>query len=413
VFSAKKGKAMKPPFVLKHWLVLPAEIIARPGVIIGEAGSGKTETLLRIAYLAAKVYGYDVVFLDAKGDENTAARFVAAMQQAGKSRLNVFPHSAYYGWTGNADTLFNRLMAVQDYSETYYQNMASLMLSLALHVPGGPPRNSHAFLENLTLDRLRVLYRGTYQESEIERIAPKDANGVYNRYRAFFGMLKGQLDHGFTFDDTEATYILLDMIAYREEAASIGRYILEDIAHYVSRRKSSERKLLILIDEVSALAIPNIANLAERLRSYGGPMLLSSQSEQGIAKTPDERSRILGTAHTLILHTCNAPEHLIERAGKHKQVRTGWSVLNEAGTGYATMQLQEEYLIPPDEVRRLQTGEVFLIANGQSQKARIAPLIISLEQKAAAYAFLANEEAANEQQAPPPIPEPPREADSL
>ena len=62
--------------------------------------------------------------------------------------------------------------------------------------------------------------------------------------------------------------------------------------------------------------------------------------------------------------------------------------------GHATMQLQEEYLIPPDEVRRLQTGEVFLIANGQSQKARIAPLAISSEQRAAAYAFLASEEAA-------------------
>jgi hypothetical protein len=408
---------MKSPFALKNWLVLPAEILARPGVIIGEAGSGKTETLLRIAYLAAKVYGYDVVFIDAKGDEETAARFVAAMRQAGKSRLKVFPHSAYYGWTGNADTLFNRLMAVQDYSETYYKNMASLLLSLALQAPGGPPRTSQALLEHLTLDQLRILYRGTYQESEIERISMKDANGVYNRYRAFFGMLKGRLDHGFTFDDADAIYILLDMIAYREEAASIGRYMLEDIAHYVSRRKASERKLLIIIDEVSALSIPNIANLAERLRSYGGPMLLSSQSEQGIAKTPDERNRILGTAHTLILHTCNAPERFIERAGKHKQVRTGWSVLNQAGTGHATMQLQEEYLIPPDEARRLETGEVFLIANGQSQKARIAPLMISQEQRTEAVAFLASEEAAADQPQPETaslsMPEPPREADSI
>ncbi len=35
-----------------------------------------------------------------------------------------------------------------------------------------------------------------------------------------------------------------------------------------------------------------------------------------------------------------------------------------------------------------------MLANGQSQKARIAPLAISSEQRAAAYAFLASEEAA-------------------
>ena len=408
---------MKSPFLWKNWLVLPSEILARPGVILGEAGSGKTETLLRIAYLAAKVYHYDIVFLDAKGDEATAARFVAAMWQAGKQRIKVFPHSPYYGWTGEADTLLNRLMAVQDYSETYYKNMASLLLSLALHAPGGPPRTSRALLDNLTLDRLRVLYRGTDQESEIGRITEKDANGVYNRYRAFFWMFKDKLDKGFTFDETEAAYVLLDTIAYREEAASIGRFMLEDIAHYVSRRKPAEQKVLIIIDEVSALAIENIANLAERLRSYGGPILLSSQSEQGIAKTPDERNRILGTAHTVFLHTCNAPERFIERAGKQKQVKAGWSVRNLAGTGYGTMQLQEEYLIPPDDVKRLETGEVYIIANGHGLKARIAPIAISPESQAEALAFLSREETETSnqyQQSDSVAPlEPPKEADSL
>ncbi|HEU5376901.1 MAG TPA: hypothetical protein VFV38_15805, partial [Ktedonobacteraceae bacterium] len=92
----------------------------------------------------------------------------------------------------------------------------------------------------------------------------------------------------------------------------------------------------------------------------------------------------------------------------------GWNVLNQAGTGYATMQLQEEYLIPPDEVRRLETGEVFLIANGQGQKARIAPLAISPEQQAEAFAFLASEEAAEQPETTSPsMSEPPGEADSL
>ncbi|HET8844326.1 MAG TPA: TraM recognition domain-containing protein [Ktedonobacteraceae bacterium] len=410
---------MKSAFLFNKWAIVPPEILARPAVIVGEAGSGKTETLLRLAYVAVKVYGYQVVFLDAKGDEETAARFLAAMWQAGKEQVSVFPFQPYNAWTGNADTLFNRLMAVQDFSEPYYKNITSLLLSLALGVPGGPPRSSHALLENLTLATLRVRYRGTPHEHEVERITEKDANGVYNRYRAFFSLFKDKLDHGFTFDTQDAAYVLLDMIAYREEAASVGRYLLEDLAHYVARRKPSEKKVLIIIDEVSALAIANIANLAERLRSYGGPMVLSSQSEQGLAKNQDERARILGTAHTVFLHTCSAPEPFIARAGMHKQVRAGWSVHDQTGTGYGTMQLQEEYLISPDEVRRLQTGEVYLIANGQGQKARIAPLHVEAEFKARALACLrhAEEERSNQtvqiKEEALPETEPLKEADNL
>lgn len=400
---------IKSKFRLKKWLIFPQEIIARPGVVIGEAGSGKTETLLRLAYLAAAIYHYDVLFLDAKGDRPTAARFVAAMRQAGKQQVKVFPSNPYFGWMGDADALFNRLMAVQTYSEEYYHNIARLLLSLALHVPGEPPRNSRELLENLTLDSLHVRYRGRYEASEIERVTKKDANGVYNRYRAFFSMLQGKLDRGFTLDETDSAYILLDGIAFREETGSIGRFIMEDIAHYIARRKPAVQKVLIIIDEVSALAIENIANLAERLRSFGGAMLLSSQSQQGLARTQDERDRILGTAHTLILHTCNAPERLIERAGKHKQVRAGWGVRDQAGTGYGTIQLQEEYVVPPDYVRRLGVGEVYLIANGYGQHGRVAPLNIPPEAMRQALEFLDTEEAKSRPQPTATTPAPEQE----
>src|SRR5215469_13002638 len=119
---------MRERFVLKGKFVLPESTLARPGVVIGEAGSGKTETLLRLAFAAAFIYGYYVLYVDAKGDCTTAARVLTAMWAAGKHRVKVFPYSPYYGWTGDADTLFNRLMAVQSYSEEYYKWIAALMI---------------------------------------------------------------------------------------------------------------------------------------------------------------------------------------------------------------------------------------------------------------------------------------------
>ncbi len=356
------------------WFTLPPSIISRPSVIIGEGGSGKTETLLKIAYLVATAYGMDIIFVDAKGDDDLAPRFVATMQKAGKQRIKLFPVSSYYGWKGDARTLHNRLMAVQTYSEPYYENMASMLLDLALHTPGSVPRGSIELLNNLTLEHLRVQYRGRPEQDELARIKPEDANGVYNRYRAFFRALHGKLDTGFTFDETDAAYIKLDTIAFAKEASSLGRYLVEDIAHYITVRKPRSKRVLIIIDEVSALAIEHIANLSERLRSFGGAMMLACQSEEGLAKTQDERTRILKTSHMLILHTSNAPEKLIERAGKHKQVNAGWSIRDQEGTGYGTVSMKEEYLIPPDEARRLDVGECFVIAKGYGYKVRVAPI---------------------------------------
>jgi Type IV secretion-system coupling protein DNA-binding domain len=382
--SERKGQRMHTPsFLEKGWFTLPQQTIARPSTIIGEGGSGKTETLLKIAYLVTTAYEFDIILIDAKGDDDLTPRFVATMQKAGKKKIKLFPTSSYYGWSGDTRALYNRLMAVQTYSEPYYENMASMLLDLALNAPGYTPRSSEELLKNLTLEQLRLRYRGLPEQTELDRMKPEDANGVYNRYRAFFRALHGKLDAGFTVDESDATYIKLDTVAFAKEASSIGRYIVEDIAHYITVRKPKNKKVLIIIDEVSALAIENIANLSERLRSFGGAMMLACQSEEGLAKTQDERNRILKTSHMLILHTSNAPESLIERAGKHKQVNAGWSRQGEEATGYGTLSMKDEYIIPPDEARRLNVGECFVIAQGYGYKVHVAPVQIdaaSLEQ---------------------------------
>ncbi len=393
----EKGNFMST-FVEKGWFTLPQSIVSRLSVVIGEGGSGKTETILRTAHLVASTYSFDIIMIDAKGDEDLAPRFVASMQQADKKRIKLFPTSPYNGWVGDVRTLYNRLMAVHTYTEPYYEGIAQMMLDLALKAPGGPPRNSRELLRNLRLDQLRILYRGLPEQDELAGLRAEDANGVYNRYRAFFKSLDGKLDGGsssFTFDEIDAAYVKLDTVAFANECSNIGRYIVEDIAHYITCRKPKDKKVLIIIDEVSALAIENIANLSERLRSFRGAMMLTSQSEEGLAKTQDERTRILKTSHILILHTCNTPEKLVERAGKYKQIHTGWSVRDQEGTGYGMVHMSDEYIVPPDEARRLDVGECFVIAKGSGYKVRVAPLQIDRTSVENAEAFIEQEAVFN------------------
>lgn len=296
-----------------NWLTYPVHDLRQHAVAVGASGSGKSETLLRIAYLAALAYRWQVIYVDAKGEERTAARFLAAMDQAGYGRVPLFPQRAYAGWRGDGRALLNRLHAVQTFSEPYYADVAALVLNLALNAPGGPPRSSRELVQRLGLDAQRDLYHNHPDAYKVERLRAEDVKGVYTRYAGFFDALGDTLDGRWALEDVDAAYFLVQGTAFKREAQSLGRWLVEEIAHYVTERKPRDRQVLIIIDEFSALSLStDAANLFERIRSFGAAVIVSSQSYAGLGP---EAERLLGAATTILLHQCNDPERIGRRAG--------------------------------------------------------------------------------------------------
>jgi hypothetical protein len=66
-------------------VLLSQERMCRHLLVTGATGSGKTETLLRLAWAVAKESDAKVFYLDGKGDEETAERFNGLMADAGRS----------------------------------------------------------------------------------------------------------------------------------------------------------------------------------------------------------------------------------------------------------------------------------------------------------------------------------------
>ena len=141
-----------------RYFVFPLKALKYSAVTLGSSGSGKSETLRRMAYGAHKVYHRQVIYIDAKGNkkrddeesEDNAARFVATMRAAGAQNIMVFPSVHLDGWKGSPSELKNRLLSVIDYSESaYYGDVANNALDLALSaqptprtkpaLPGQPP----------------------------------------------------------------------------------------------------------------------------------------------------------------------------------------------------------------------------------------------------------------------------------
>lgn len=384
----------------KGWVVLPPEFLRHHIVILGSSGSGKSETLRRLAYLAHRTYSQQVIFLNAKGDRHTdpeldiPSQFVATMRAAGAKRIKVFPQTRYNGWLGDANALFNRLIAVIDFSESpFYGDVAAAALRLALGASTGVPRSSGQLLANLNLDRLRRLYKGTPQMAAVADLDKQKMADVRRRYRVFFAAMHGLIEGPLDYADADAIYLGIDGLSLQYEAPRLGRFLALDLAHYAALRKRRGLETLFIIDEFNALRMRDeTALLFDMARSFGIGLVISSQSYAGLG--PQEYAdRIVGAANTYIVHNCSDPYHIIKRAGKKQVVVPGWSQHETAPAGHRHLNLRWEWKIPIERVQQLDTAEAFVIHRGRSQLQRTARVPLSPGAAAEAMAWIAQVEA--------------------
>lgn len=358
--------ARKPfgqPFV-----VYDQENLGRHVAVIGQPGSGKTVTLMRLAYVAAKVYGWRVYFLDGKGDYATQREFIATMLDAGvsESDIGAFPAEPFDGWrtTGTLDDgfaqLLNRLLGVVQFTEPYYEDATRSFLAQGLTLDGSLPGSSADLLE-----RLESLVQATAVEQR------REAMGVLLRYRAFFDSFRGKLDGSWSFEDKRAGYVLLEGLAQPKEAGKLASYLFESFKHFAAHAKHPSEKVLLIVDEFPAIqADADAAGLVERLRSFGCSVALSAQSFDGLGKG---KQRIISAARSLILHSCPEAEEVIKLAGTVQAYAVTTQIDSELGpTGRGSATPEQRFRVDPNLLGSLGEGEAFVVSQRRAQLVRVA-----------------------------------------
>jgi hypothetical protein len=399
-------------------LCIPLEEMWRHGTVVGEPGYGKTMTLLRLATMAAR-YGMQVILLDLKGSQKTAAQFVAAMRLIGIRRIAVYPQQAYDGWRGDATALYNRLMAMIDPgTHPYYRRITSALVSLAVNAPVGPPRSSQEFLARLDEKWLKFAYAGRahwYAQRKIKKLS-EHIDETSLTYDGFFDALAGGLDGTVAFEDADAIYIGLDGDALKEQAVGMARYLLEDAAHYVKHRKAPGVRALCIIDEFGALGISNVVGLYEHMREAGLSMWASAQSHAGLGS---DRDNVLAASSIKILHRCGDPEELVKYAGQ-REVPAFSQTLDDEGDEHrlsaeqgnapkrrTTVHMQRQYAVPIEDVQQLALGNIALITGGLHAWVQVYPVALPEDLLRMATAFVS---APPEEPSAPIVPPPPTRA---
>jgi hypothetical protein len=349
-------------------VVLSRQRLCRHLLVCGATGSGKTETVLRLAYAVAKCSDAPVFYLDGKGDRQTAERFTALMNDAGRTP-RVFPHEPVDGWRGEPHEIQGRLMEIIDYSTegpaAWYRDVAKNVLRLVCEYPEGPPRSSGEALYRMDLDVLAQTHPGS---SALQALNAQQVRQVRLRYEAFFGQTRGALDGTWAWEDTNAAYLLLDSLALREETGGLARFLFEDFAHYFTSRKPRGQFCLLIVDEFSALASgAGMASRVEQARGFNTSLVLAPQVVAGMGDET-EAARILGSVETIVCHRVNTPETIIELAGTRRAMEYSTQYATEGATGSGSARIQHQFKIEPNKVRALEPGNAFLISRGKAMK---------------------------------------------
>lgn len=352
-------------------VVLSPGRLCRHLLVCGATGSGKTETLLRLAWTIAKSSSAPVFYLDGKGDRETAGRYAGLMADADRV-TRVFPNEPLNGWRGEGHEVHGRLMEIVDYASdgpaSWYRDIAKNVLRLVCEHPEGPPRSSGVVLERMDIGRLRRAHEGS---SALEALTSEQVKQVRLRYEAFFGQTRGALDGTWTWEETSAAYLLLDSLALREEASGLARFVFEDFAHYFTTRKPREQWCVLIVDEFSALAQgAGMAARIEQARGFRTSLVLAPQVVQGMGGK-QETARILGSVETVICHRVNTPDEIVALAGTRLRMEYSSHYGVKGSTREGSARAQHQFKVDPNRVRALDPGAAYVISRGRAMRVQV------------------------------------------
>jgi hypothetical protein len=362
-----------------RYVVPPAQLRGKAMAVVGAPGAGKTITLLRLAYLAG-LLGRKVCFADCKGTDPTLVPSLIAAYQLGHPTASVgcWPDTAMDMWRGTPTQVQSRLLSVEQFTEPFYQRVASAGLRLALTAPDMPPvEGSDELLRRLDVDELAALWEGRpLQLKDIEAIGDH-LPGARLRYADFFAALAGAFDRGtWSYEDVDLAVLTVPTLLSKAEADAAMRVVLEDYGHYATGRKPREGEdAVLMLDEFSALAsgVDSAINLAERVRDVGVQVVVAAQSVEGLGDHRQAPRLLASCAGGIVVQQCPDPERLLALAGQERVLEHNWELDFYGPRGFAKARMGERPRIDPEAVRQAQPGEAWVIQAGQSIHLRVLP----------------------------------------
>ena len=371
--------------------------------VVGTTGAGKTTTITNFAESAIS-RGIPLVVVDGKGDIGLAEDIRKMAERHGRQfkhfstggdswRYNPFKH-------GGPTEVKDKLINLTEWTEEHYYRMAERYLqavfwclqaagvnvdlsSIAKYIN----KNALASLarqakDKLTLDRIL---------SSLDSIDPKDVAGLAHRVAVLAESEVGQLlrekpdntiDLVEVIQEGQVAVFSLESLRFPEFARLLGRLVVADLKTVAVR--SGGKPVYIIFDEFSVFATPQVVDMISKTRSFGFRVLIGTQSPSDLEAVGGQAmvEQVIENTNTYIIHRQNSGVNAEKLAGvigtkegyeTTYQVQSG-SFGSQVHTGMGTRKLVREFIVHPDEIKRLETGEAILVRKSRGfmvQKVRV------------------------------------------
>lgn len=271
----------------------------------------------------------------------------------------------------------------------HFDEMRKRIVTLVVDAPIGPPRSSEEFLKRLDAEVIVDAWGGApdvvrqVEALQAEKVPQLDDALI--KMSNLFALLEdhngnGVFDGGKDLDDLDVLFVTvpgMDPDSGRAQVAAIIRMVMQRAGRTA---RDDRRSVSLIIDELSAVATQSQAigleNVAERGRSQGVALTFAAQSQEGVARDQWSLNRLLkACAGGLILgYSENAGEvckHFgsIRHAMPSRHLIKGQRHGDEGSVSYG-----EKWLVDPDRVRQMATGEVVYAKAGHAYYGRVVPV---------------------------------------
>jgi conjugal transfer pilus assembly protein TraD len=388
-------------------IVLSDRQLSAHGLILGASGAGKSTTLLTI--LCDQIRrGRSVVAIDMKGSPSFSGQLRAAAADAGRpSRLWTLDGPGYWNPLahGNATELKDKLIATERFTEPHYQRAAERYVQTVMQVleqahPERPPTLAEVvgLMDPPRLARLLRGASGPFAElvqDYLASLSPDQLSavrGLGTRLAIVSESHSGEFlnDHGpetidlrRALDGPEVVIFSLNSSSYGRLSAQIGTLVVQDLVTAAGHRLTEPvvRQAMIGIDEFSALESDNVISLLARGRESGVPVLLATQEFADLDRAGrGVRDQVSGVTAVKIAHRQEVPSSArmiaemvgTERVWEHSLGTVQHPLLGRYDSGRGTRHAVERFIIDPNEIQSLRTGEAVVITKLPSASARVA-----------------------------------------
>jgi hypothetical protein len=382
-----------------HQVSVSERELSAHGLILGASGTGKSTTLLGILdQLIAR--GRPVVVIDMKGSPTFASSLAASAHAAGRpfavwtpdgpGRWNPLQH-------GNPTELKDKLMATERFTEPHYQRAAERFVQTVLQVLASrdpsPPTLS-AVVELMDPHRLRGSLRHVSPELR-ERVqdylgglTPDQLSAVRGLQTRLAILTESHIGRYLEPGDgppvdlraalagQQVVLFSLNSSTYGRLAGQLGTLAVQDLVCAAGHRLSEQavggpsEQGYVVIDEASVLSGDHVLALFARGRESGLGVLAATQELADLDRAaPGLRDQVLGNTAIKLAHRQDVPSsaHTIaqlagtEKAWEETQ-RLGGPLLGGMRAGGGTRRQTEQFIVHPNQVKTLRTGEAVLIS---------------------------------------------------